>query len=839
MTEIENNYLHYNPNSKENLAECIKKGIRVIPVEIEEQMKEAYLDYSMSVIIGRALPDLRDGLKPVHRRILYSMNESGWRSDRPTVKCAKVVGDVIANYHPHGDKAVYDSLVRMAQPFSLRMPLIYGQGNFGSIDGDNPAAYRYTEAKLQKLGEELLRDIDKNTIDFSPNFDDTKKQPDILPASFPNLLVNGSSGIAVGMATNIPSHNLQETIQAVIAVLNNPDISIAEIVKILPGPDFPTGGIITNSKGILSAYSTGKGSIGIRSVANIEKDTKDREKIVVTEIPYQVNKRELLKNIGLLVSQKKINGIREILDLSDRNGIRIEFSIKRDHSGQVVLNQLYKMTNLQISYSIILLATLDNKPKIFSIKEILNHYANHRKNVVVRRTKFDLNNAEKRKHILEGLKIAQENIEEIVALIKKSNNSQEAKENLMKRFDLSLQQATVICEMQLQRLTSIEVKKIIEELKQLEILIIDLKDILEKPERVKAIVCEELQEISNKYKSDRRTNIDVNSDDRDDFEMEDFIENKEVILQITQDNFVKRLPFDTFKMQKRGGYGVQGTSKKEDSIKIMKVVKNHDTVLMFSNIGKVYSIRAYNLPMVTKDSKGKHLINLLNLNEKEYISSIFSYSQEDLDIELLLITKLGFIKKSRISDFKNVRKIGIIGIGLRETDELLFVKKIKPNQQVFIASKLGLGLFINSSKLRIQQGRNAKGVNAMNLQKNDEIIGCCLSKKDNSIFSISELGYGKRMSFGNFSEKGRGGKGMIYTKVNEKSGKAIAVDSVEIEDEILITSQFGKTIRIGSNEINEIGRNTIGVKVVRLKENDKVENIVILKKSKLKEEEEN
>ena len=837
MTE-ENNYLSYNPNTKQDIGESLRNGVRVIPVGIEDQMKEAYLDYSMSVIIGRALPDLRDGLKPVHRRILYTMFENGWRSDRPFVKSAKIVGGVIADYHPHGDKAIYDALVRMAQGFSLRMPLIHGQGNFGSIDGDNPAAYRYTEAKLEKLAEQLLRDIEKETIDYSPNFDDTKKQPDVLPANFPNLLVNGSSGIAVGMATNIPSHNLIESINAVIAVLKNPEISIKEILEVLPGPDFPTGGIITNSSGIFAAYSTGRGSIGVKSKTQIEKDKKGRDYIVVTEIPYQVNKRELLKSIGTLVSQKKIEGIREILDLSDRKGIRVEIHVKKDASAQVVLNQLYKMTNLQISYNIILLATLNNEPKVFNIKEILSHYADHRKEVIVRRTKFDLSKAEKRQHILEGLKIAQENIEEVISIIRKSKNPPEAKQNLISRFNLSLEQATVICEMQLQKLTSIEVEKIIKELEELKVLIADLRDILDKPQRVIDIVITELNEVSDKYKTDRKTIIDRDEDNFN-FELEDFIEKKEVIVQISQDDFVKRIATDSFKIQRRGGRGVQGTSKKSDAIKIMKVVNNHDKILMFSNIGKVYSIKAYNLPMASKDSKGKHLINLLNLEKGEFISSIFSYSQDmDLEVQLLFITRLGFIKKAYLSDFKNVRKAGILGIGIREGDELCFVKKIKPKQSIFLASKFGLGLLVNEEKIRLQQGRGARGVTGMDLKEGDEIIGCALQKDSNKIFSISEFGFGKKLSFDHFNPKNRGSKGSIYTKVSEKSGNAVSISSVESNEQVLVTTESGMTILFSVDTINEIGRNTTGVKIVNLKEGDKVKEIVILKKEHVGVEEE-
>ncbi|MGQ2867810.1 DNA gyrase subunit A, partial [Leptospira interrogans] len=637
--ENETKVLSYNIAGKPDIADALKNGVRVIPVEIEDQMKEAYLGYAMSVIVGRALPDVRDGLKPVHRRILHAMNERAWRSDRPYVKCAKIVGEVIGNYHPHGDASVYEALVRMVQEFSLRVPLIDGQGNFGSIDGDNPAAYRYTEARLEKVAEELLRDIEKETVSFSPNYDDTKEQPDVLPANFPNLLVNGSSGIAVGMATNIPPHNLRETIDAVIAVIRNPEITIPEILKIIPGPDFPTSGIIIGGEGLISAYSTGKGSIRIRSKVEIEEKKNGREVIVVTEIPYQVNKKVLLEKIGDLVNEKQIEGISEILDLSDRKGIRVEIHIKKDANAQVILNQLYKMTQLQVSYGITMLAILDNKPKIFNIKEILTAYAAHRREVIVRRTQFDLDKAEKRAHILEGLKIALENIEDVIKVIRASKNPPEAKQQLMIRFSLSEVQSDAILEMRLQRLTSLEVQKIIDELEEVRKLIIDLKDILAKPSRVNEIVCTELQEVGDKYGNKRKTEISIETIESSSFNAEDLIADEEIVIQITYDQFIKRLPIDTFKRQKRGGKGIQGLSqKRDDVIKIMKAAMTHDNIMFFSNIGKVYVMKAYELPIASKEARGKSLKAIINLREDEYISSVFTFRGEDMDKDLLLVT---------------------------------------------------------------------------------------------------------------------------------------------------------------------------------------------------------
>ncbi|EMO61111.1 DNA gyrase, A subunit [Leptospira borgpetersenii serovar Pomona str. 200901868] len=650
--ENETKVLNYNIAGKPDIADALKNGIRVIPVEIEDQMKEAYLGYAMSVIVGRALPDVRDGLKPVHRRILHAMNERAWRSDRPYVKCAKIVGEVIGNYHPHGDASVYEALVRMVQDFSLRVPLIDGQGNFGSIDGDNPAAYRYTEARLEKVAEELLRDIEKETVSFSPNYDDTKQQPDVLPANFPNLLVNGSSGIAVGMATNIPPHNLKETIDAVIAVIRNPEITIPEILRIIPGPDFPTSGIIIGGEGLISAYTTGKGSIRIRSKVEIEEKKNGREVIVVTEIPYQVNKKVLLEKIGDIVNEKQIEGISEILDLSDRKGIRIEIHIKKDANAQVILNQLYKMTQLQVSYGITMLAILDNKPKIFNIKEILTAYSAHRRDVIVKRTQFDLDKAEKRAHILEGLKIALENIEDVIKVIRASKNPPEAKQQLMVRFSLSEVQSDAILEMRLQRLTSLEVQKIIDELEEVRKLIVDLKDILAKPSRINDIVCTELQEVGDKYGTKRKTEISIESIESSSFNAEDLIADEEMVIQITYDQFIKRLPIDTFKRQKRGGKGIQGLSqKRDDVIKIMKAAMTHDSIMFFSNIGKVYVMKTYELPIASKEARGKSLKAIINLREDEYVSSIFTFRGQDMDKDLLLVTKRGFIKRIQLKEF--------------------------------------------------------------------------------------------------------------------------------------------------------------------------------------------
>lgn len=832
--ENETKTLGFSLSSRPDIGDALKNGVRVIPVEIEDQMKEAYLGYAMSVIVGRALPDVRDGLKPVHRRILHAMNERAWRSDRPYVKCAKIVGEVLGNYHPHGDSSVYDALVRMVQEFSLRVPLIDGQGNYGSIDGDNPAAYRYTEARLAKVAEELLRDIEKETVNFSPNFDDTKQQPDVLPANFPNLLVNGSSGIAVGMATNIPPHNLRETIEAVITVIKNPDVSISELLKIMPGPDFPTGGTIIGGEGLLSAYHSGKGSIRIRSKVEIEESKKGREVIVVTEIPYQVNKKTLLERIGELVNEKQVEGISEILDLSDRKGIRVEIHIKKDANAQVILNQLLKLTQLQVSYGITMLAILDNKPKIFNIKEILVAYSLHRKEVIVRRTQFDLDKAEKRAHILEGLKIALENIEEVIKVIRASKNAAEAKEQLMARFVLSDVQADAILEMRLQRLTSLEVQKVIDELAEVRALIMDLKDILAKPERVSDIVCTELSEVSEKFGNKRKTDISLESVESSTFNAEDLIADEEVVLQITYDQFIKRLPLDTFKRQRRGGKGIQGLSqKREDVIKIMKTAMTHDNVMFFSNIGKVYMMKAYELPQASKEARGKSLKAIIGLGENETVSAIFTFKEEDKGKDLLLVTKNGFIKRVELSEFGNVKKSGIIAIGLRDGDQLIEVISVIKGDNVMIFSANGLALRVEMDTIRAQ-GRTAQGVTGMRLSKEDAIVGLSKVVEGDDIFVISENGYGKRLGFEEFGTKGRGGKGMAFLKVGEKNGAAVAVSSVGEEDEIILVTQQGMVIRTEANQISKMGRTAVGVRVVDIKDNDRVQDCTVIRESKEK-----
>ncbi|MCB1178868.1 MAG: DNA gyrase subunit A [Leptospiraceae bacterium] len=819
--------LKFSTAARPDIAKAIQSGTRVIPIEVEDQMKDAYLGYAMSVIVGRALPDVRDGLKPVHRRILHAMNERGWTSDKAYVKCAKIVGEVIGNYHPHGDTAVYDTLVRLVQDFSLRVPLIDGQGNFGSIDGDNAAAYRYTEARLEKIAEELLRDIEKETVDFSPNFDDTKEQPDVLPANFPNLLVNGSSGIAVGMATNIPPHNLQESINAAIAVVENPEISSLELMKIMPGPDFPTGGIIIGRDGLHSAYTKGKGSIRIKSKVDIETNSKGRDIIVITEIPYQVNKKNLLEKIGDLVNEKTVEGISEILDLSNRQGLRIEIHIKRDYNSQIILNQLLKLTQLQVSYGITMLAIHDGKPKIFSIKELLNAYVAHRQQVIVRRTKYDLRKAEERAHILQGLKIALDNIDEVIRIIRASKNGPEAKAGLMSAFPLSEVQTDAILDMRLQRLTSLEVQKIVKELEEIMAKIEDLKDILDKPARVDEIVVTELKEVSNKFGSPRKTEISFESVDSTGFNAEDLIADESVVVQISEDQFVKRLPIDTFKRQKRGGKGVQsGSTKRDDIIKLIKIVSTHDFLLFFSNRGKAYCMKAHELPVGTKEARGRSLKALINLAQDERITSFFAFKDYNED-PIVMATKKGTIKKTFLKDFSNAKKNGVIAINLKDNDELIFVDILKPEQDLFLASKNGLAVRSNLAELRCQ-GRTAGGVIGMRLEEDDDLAGVAVVDPGCELLAITENGFGKRTDFEEFGTKGRGGKGMSYLKVTDKNGKSIGIASVQKDDEVMVIMQSGMIIRINTSEISLVGRSTVGVKVVDLKGEDKVIDFAII-----------
>ena len=801
-------------------------------VEIEDQMRKAYLDYAMSVIIGRALPDVRDGLKPVHRRILHAMNERAWRSDRPYVKSAKIVGEVIGNYHPHGDTAVYDTMVRMAQDFSMRMPTIDGQGNFGSIDGDSPAAYRYTEARLNKVAEELLRDIDKETVDFSPNFDDTLKEPKFLPAAFPNLLVNGSDGIAVGMATKIPPHNLGETIDATVALIDNPELSVRQLMKHIKGPDFPTGAIIMGTDGIHKAYSTGRGSIKIRGTIEIEESKKDRENIIITSIPYQVNKAVLITKIAELVNDKVIEGIAELRDESDRNGMRIFIGLKKDANSSIIINQLYKHTAVQSSFGIIMLAIVDGAPKILDLKSLLSNYILHRKNIITRRTQFDLRKAEERAHILEGLKIALDNIDEVIQIIRSSKDAHEAGDRLIKRFKLSEIQAKAILDMRLQRLTSLEVKKIVEELKMLQKLIAELKAILKSEKRIYEIVKSELLEVKEKYADKRKTAIQEGGESSTDFDVEDLIADEDMVISISNDNFIRRLPIDTYKKQHRGGKGVIGMStKREDFVRMMNICSTHDTVFLFSNKGKIFALKAYEIPIASKTSRGKSLKGIINLANKEYITAMSAINNFDTDQYLCMVTGNGILKKTDVREFKNAKKGGIVAINLKKDDELVGVNVVDKGDDVVLVSKGGLLLRTNLSKMR-SMGRAAAGIIGMRLDKDDRIIGMDIVKKDAMLFILTDSGYGKRVEYKHFATKGRGGKGMTCVKVSDKRGAAVGVRSVFPEDEVVIISKNGMAIRVLARDISMQGRTATGVKLLDITGEDTVTDFAVITEEK-------
>jgi len=808
----------------------IKTG-HIINVEIEDQMKGAYLDYAMSVIVGRALPDVRDGLKPVHRRILHAMNERAWRSDRPYVKSAKIVGEVIGNYHPHGDSAVYDTMVRMAQDFSMRMPIIDGQGNFGSVDGDPPAAYRYTEARLNKFAEELLQDIDKETVDFIPNFDDTRKEPVVLPAAYPNLLVNGSEGIAVGMATKIPPHNLGEVIDATVHLIDNPETNVKNLMKFIKGPDFPTGATIMGTDGIVKAYTTGRGTVVVRGKYEIEENKKGRDEIIITEIPFQVNKANLITRIAELVNEKVIEGIAELRDESDRNGMRIYIGLKKDANSSVIINQLLKHTPLQTSFGIILLALVDGVPKILDLKSLLSHYISHRREVVIRRTKYDLRKAEERAHILEGLKIALENIDEVIAIIKGSKTPDEASVKLIKRFNLTEIQSKAILEMRLQRLTSLEIKKIIDELKELQKLIAELTALLKSDTKINNLIKTELLAIKEKYADKRRTEILMGAESNTMFNVEDLIADEDMVVSITNDGFIRRMPIDTFKKQGRGGKGVMGMSaRKEDFIKMMAVAATHDTIFLFSNKGKIFALKTYEIPQASKTSRGKSLKGIINLASGENITAICSIKNFETDDFLCMATKFGILKKIAINEFVNTKKGGIICISLKKDDELVDVKVVEKESDIVIASRNGNLLRTNLQKMR-PMGRTAAGIIGMRLENDDYIIGMDIVKKDSFLFVITEKGYGKRISYSNFVNKGRGGKGMAYLKISDKNGHAAGIRSVMIDDEIIIASLSGMTIRLLAEDVSLQGRATVGVRLLDLNDSDLVSDFAVISES--------
>lgn len=784
---------------------------KVLHVDIKNEMKKCYIDYAMSVIVGRALPDVRDGLKPVHRRILYSMHELGITPDKGYRKCARIVGDVLGKYHPHGDASVYDALVRMAQDFSIRYLLVDGHGNFGSVDGDSAAAMRYTEAKMSKISMELLRDINKNTVDFIPNFDGEESEPSILPSRFPNLLVSGSSGIAVGMATNIPPHNLGEVIDGTMMLIDNPDITIPELMTSIKGPDFPTSGIIMGTSGIREAYETGKGKVIVRAKAEIEEEG-GRHRIIVTEIPYQVNKAKLIENIADLVKEKKISGISDLRDESDRDGMRIVIEIKRDANPNVVLNLLYKHTKMQDTFGVIMLALVDNEPQILNLKQVLVHYVNFQKEVIRRRTLFELEKAQDRAHILEGLKIALDNIDEVINILRSSKNTDIAKETLITRFGLTEKQAQAILEMRLRRLTGLEREKIEEELEQLTILIAKLQEILEKEELVLNIIKEELTEIKNKYSDERRTAIEKNKNDID---IEDLIQEQEVVITLTHGGYIKRISADTYSSQKRGGKGIQAMSTKEDDfVEHVFVSSTHTDLLFFTNLGRVYKIRAYELPDAGRTAKGTNLINLIPIDQGEKIEAVLSVRDMSQDGYLVMATRQGIIKKTPLKAFSNIRKNGINALTLKEGDELLKVKLTYGDAEIIMVTQNGYSIRFSEKDIR-PMGRNAAGVKAITLRQDDIVVSIDIIVPDQELLVVSKNGFGKRTRISEYPIQKRGGKGIKTYKVADKTGKLVAARVCKDGDELMLINSSGVAIRLNVSDISITSRSAMGVTLMR------------------------
>ena len=786
---------------------------KIIEVNIEEEMKTSYLDYAMSVIVSRALPDVRDGLKPVHRRILYAMNELGTTPDKPYRKSARVVGDVLGKYHPHSDTSVYDAMVRLAQDFNTRYPLVDGHGNFGSVDGDSPAAMRYTEVRMTKLTLEMLRDINKETIDYRPNFDETLKEPVVLPSRFPNLLVNGSSGIAVGMATNIPPHNLNEIIDGLIMLIEEPESSIEDLMKVIKGPDFPTGAIIMGKDGIQSAFNTGRGKIKIRAVAEIEEYTRGRNKIIIKELPYQVNKARLIEKIAELVRDKKIEGISDLRDESDREGMRIVIELKRDANPNVVLNNLYKQTQLQTTFGVIMLALVDEEPRVLNLKQMLRYYLDHQKEIIIRRTQFDLNKAEDRAHIVEGLRIALDNIDEVINIIRSSKEESIARQRLMDSFKLSEKQAQAILDMRLRRLTGLEREKLDEEYESLIKEINRLKEILASERLIYGIIREELLEIKEKYGDKRKTKIMPSADD---INIEDMIEEEDVIITLTHFGYIKRMPEDTYKTQRRGGRGITGlTTREEDFVEDLFITSTHDTILFFTNKGKVYSLKAYEIPEGGRQARGTAIINLLNLTGNERISAIVPIEKYNPDTNLLFITKKGIIKKTKLDQFKNIRKTGIIAISLKDKDELIDVRKTNGKREMIVVTNNGMSIRFNEKDVR-NMGRNAMGVKAITLKDDDRVVAMDLVEEGNDLLVVSEFGFGKRTSLDEYRTQNRGGVGIKTYNVKKKTGKLVSAKVIDEKDEIIMISISGIIIRLKAKDISVMGRNTQGVTLMKM-----------------------
>lgn len=802
----------------ENIENGVFNHGRIKDVDVKEEMKSSFLDYSMSVIISRALPDVRDGLKPVHRRILYTMYEKGLDPNKPYHKCADTVGAVLGAYHPHGDASVYDALVRLAQDFSMRYMLVDGHGNFGSVDGDPPAAYRYTEARMSKISCEMLTDIDKKTVDFQPNFDDRLEEPTVLPSRFPNLLVNGSDGIAVGMATKIPPHNLGETIDAACALIDNPDIDLAGLMDYMPGPDFPTGGIIMGRSGIRATYATGRGKITVRAKTEIVEAKNGRYKIIVTELPYQVNKARLIEYIADLVKDKRIDGISNIEDHSDRQGMHIEIDVKREASASIVLNNLFNLTQLQTTFGAIMLAIVDGVPKILNLKEMLTEYVNFQQEIIRRRTEFDLKKAKDREHILEGLKIAIDFIDEVISIIRNSKDQATAKVNLMERFGLDDVQAQAIVQMRLGQLTNMERTKIEDEIAALKTKIEEYNAILADEGRQREIIKEELIVIRNKFADPRRTEICAVNGEVD---IEDLIPNQECVLTLTQFGYVKRLAVDTYKIQNRGGRGVSGMSRREEDVATeMFVINSHDYVLFFTDKGRVYRLKCYEVPEGSRQSKGMNIANLLPIASDEKVTSMIRVPEFDEEKYLVMVTKQGIIKRISLNAYNTARKGGLIALELNEGDELAWVRLTDGNQQVIVATKNGLAIRFEETDVR-PMGRQARGVKAISLREGDCVVGMCVVSNDDLILTASETGFGRISNVSDYRLQSRGGKG-ITNYHTEKYGNVAAVSAVKLDEDIIIISQEGVIIRIAADTVRICNRPSKGVTLMRIGENDKV-----------------
>ena len=797
----------------------------VINIEVEDELRKSFIAYAMAVNVSRAIPDVRDGLKPVHRRILYSMHELGLTHDKAFRKCAKIVGDVLGKYHPHGDSSVYDALVRLAQDFSINFPLIEGHGNFGSVDGDPAAAYRYTEARLSKLSQEMVREIEKETVDFYPNFDDTAMQPVVLPSRYPNVLVNGADGIAVGMATNIPPHNLAECIDGCVALLDNPEITSDELMEFIPAPDFPTGAVIMGRAGIRQAYRTGRGGLVLRAKTDIEEFSNGtRERIVVTELPYQVNKALLIKHMADLVKDKRIEGISDIKDESDRHGMRIVIDLKKDANAQVVLNTLFKHTNLQVKIGIIMLVLVNGEPKVCGLREVLDHYLTHQIEVITRRTRYDLNRTLEREHIVKGLVKALANIDEVISIIRNSKDKYEATDRLISSFDLSDKQANAILEMRLQRLTSLEVEKLQEELKALEITIADLQDILANESRVRAIVKEDMLTIKDKYPSPRKSEL---SYDYGEIDIADLIERQDIVISTTHLGYVKRIPVSEYKSQRRGGKGIIAHKpKEEDFVDGMYVSSTHDDILFFTNFGKVYSIKGYEIPEAQRTARGRAIVNLIQIADGEKVEALIPISgaliesikekeANNLPVPcIVMATKNGLIKKTSIAEFSSIRKSGKIAISITDNDELISVGLTNGNDEIMIASHEGKCIRFSETDVR-QMGRDTQGVKSMDLSKTDSIVDMLVVNPEKEIVTISEYGYGKRSSLEDYRLQQRAGKGIKAGVFNNQTGKLATLKQVSEDEDIMAITDNGTIIRIHANEISHIGRDTKGVHVMR------------------------